>query len=1019
MSSSTPFLGPLSDLVARCVLALERDGDMALERELDACPDLAAEAREQLYALKQAGLLCPASPPEHFGPYRVVRRLGTGGMGTVWLCEQQDPIRREVAIKVMRPGLDHGELLARFQVERQAMARLTDPCIARVLDSGLTPDHRPFLVMDYVPGVAITQFCDARSMTVPQRLRVFAQVCDAVQHAHHKGILHRDLKPSNVLVVERDGEPLPVIIDFGVAKCVTGALQGVTQHTLPGRLVGTPEYMSPEQARSDVDIDTRTDVYSLGALLYELLTGCLPIDAAQFRNLADIGRVLNEVEPMRLSVRLASRSDAERARHAAHCSTMPLALIRTLRGELEWITERAMAKQRDERYSTPADLAQDVRRYLAREPITAGPPSRWYALRKFCSRHRLPLASLAALGLALAAMTAVSLWFWRDAAAAERVALASNASLEQNLDSALLALDRMVALGADGLRTPGSEPMRRELLAMALDLHAQLGAGGAAAPRLTAALAGALGRSAQLHQDLGELESAAQQLERAERALQSLGEHLPSTAWLQVARAALLCGTLRSARGDHDRARLHFLAACTASERGSVDLGDAPTANRAALDSTRIAALRALSDLLTATDAEGARNLLLETVPLAEQLLARPEAPIEARAAALLVFTRTAWLGSESRDPKDTLDYLRRALRGAETLLLAHHDLPHQLPLMPVFQQVATVSLRMHEIDLSQRALAPLQATLRAAIEAEPAVASHRFDLAKALMCQSLIDGGRRPLAEVIAMEEEALRLQEQAIPELGNSPEQRIWQLGNLLDYAMRRLDWYQDERYRAAVDLDRVALRMASAAKVWNSLPEAFQNDRHARESWLSSFVLRATLGGIRKDMTVVRVAHAEGFAFAEAMLRDNPDIVQTRLLRADLSLTSAFAELAAGDPPRAWHQELAQLQDLRDSASAFASKARWPRLGERLPRSQALLRQLLANPGPSTQTLRAASLLVDLAAAADSASAAAAALELRHTAIECLAASRQNGLPATELDAARFVSLRSMPTFQRLTR
>jgi serine/threonine protein kinase len=1014
MSSSSPFLGPLSDLVARCVLAYERDGDPAVELELEAYPALAAEARQQLASLEQAGLLSLPTPPERFGPYRVVRRLGSGGMGTVWLCLQDQPIQREVAIKVMRPGLDHAELLARFQVERQAMAMLTDPCIARVLDSGLTTDRRPYLVMDYVPGVAITQFCDARRMSVQQRLALFAQVCDAVQHAHHKGIVHRDLKPSNVLVMERDGEPLPVIIDFGVAKSVTGAVQGMTLHTLPGRLLGTPEYMSPEQARSDLDIDTRTDVYSLGVLLYELLTGCLPLASDQLRNLADLGRVIGEVEPMRASARVAGLTDAERQQRAECRRSSQLAMLRALRGELEWITGRAMEKRRDRRYSTATDFAQDVRRYLAKEPISAGPPSRWYALRKFCLRHRLPVATLAGTGMLLAAMTAISVWFWRDASAAERTALASNERLEQNLDSALMALDRMVALGADGLRTPANEPMRRALLAMALDLHEQLSSGGAPAPRLTAALASALARSAELHQDLGETRQAGQQLERAEQALQTLGETLPAAASLNVGRARLLCGRLRKMQGALDRARQHFEAAWASCKHG-----DASLLYLEDLEATQLAAMRELADLDTATDTDAARDMLRAALPLADALLANNATTIESRATALLTITRLAWLESESRDPKDALLLLTRALQFIEAECAKTSELPHRLPLTPALQQISSASLRMHAGDLAQRALTPLQSTLREAIQAEPTVPSHRMDLSKALMCQSLLVDDRLPPAQILAMEEEALQLEEQAIPELGNSPELRVVLLGDLLDFAMRRLDWYEGESYRAAVDLDRVALRMAAAATIWNDLPEAYRRDRHPRESWFGSFILRVTLARIRSDVAAARAAQSEGLAFADALLRDHPDVVQTRLMRADLNLTSALAELSGGDPRKAWTAHLAQLEDLRISAPAFASRARWPRLGERLPRTKMLLRSLLALAADPFLARQAATELVGLATAADQATNGAAALELRLGAVECLAAAKANGLPTAELAAAEFDSLRSLPAFLRLTR
>ncbi len=372
-------------------------------------------------------------PGQRVGPYTVVRLLGAGGMGAVHLAEQTDPVRREVALKVIRRGMDSRQVVARFAAEQQALARMDHPCIARVLDAGETADGRPYFVMEYVPGEPLTAHCDRRGLGLPARLDLFVQVCEGVQHAHQRGIIHRDLKPSNVLVTEAGGAPLPKIIDFGVAKAVEQRLTERTLFTELGVLVGTPEYMSPEQAEiSPVDVDTRTDVYSLGVLLYELLTGELPFDPAELRaaGFDEICRRIREVEPPAPSVRLAGAgrraTDAARRRGA----DLPT-LRRAITGEMDWITLRALEKERDRRYGSPAELAADIRRHLAHEPVSAGPPSAAYRLRKFIRRNRALVASLALIFVALALGAALATAFGLREAQERRRADAALRDLEE------------------------------------------------------------------------------------------------------------------------------------------------------------------------------------------------------------------------------------------------------------------------------------------------------------------------------------------------------------------------------------------------------------------------------------------------------------------------------------------------------------------------------------------------------------------------------------------------------------
>jgi WD40 repeat protein/serine/threonine protein kinase len=344
------------------------------------------------------------APDATIGPYRLIEKLGEGGMGIVWLARQEHPIRREVALKVVKPGTDSAQVLSRFDTERQALAILSHPNIATVYDAGLTDDGRPYFAMEYVPGSPITTFADLRELPIAARLELFLQLCDAVEHAHQKGVLHRDLKPANILVQDRDGRPVVKVIDFGVAKALGPALSLERTATQIGSLVGTPEYMSPEQAGlTESGVDTRTDIYSLGLVLYELLVGALPFDAGELRRkaLLEVLRVIREDEPPRLASRLTSQTDAEIKEIAKRRLTEPRALVRQLRGDLEWITNRALEKEPMRRYASASELGADVRRHLSSEPVSAGPPDVRYRLGKLIRRHR---AGAIAAGVALTAL---------------------------------------------------------------------------------------------------------------------------------------------------------------------------------------------------------------------------------------------------------------------------------------------------------------------------------------------------------------------------------------------------------------------------------------------------------------------------------------------------------------------------------------------------------------------------------------------------------------------------------------
>jgi len=358
------------------------------------------------------------STAERIGPYRILSRIGEGGMGVVYLAEQEKPVRRRVALKVIKPGMDSRAVLARFEAERQALALMDHPGIARMLDAGTTPEGRPYFAMEHVPGVPLDSYCEKRRLDLDQRLRLFMEVCQAVLHAHQKAVLHRDLKPSNVLVADVEGRPVPKIIDFGLAKALGHSLTDKTLFTQQGLVVGTPEYMSPEQIDpSALAVDTRTDVYSLGVILYRLLTGTLPFSTESIRKAGHVGAMreiqslICEVDAERPSSKVTSSHQVAEA--AARSMRTPSAsLIRRLRGDLDWIVLKSLEKDRNRRYATVTDLSEDVRRHLESEPVQARPPSAAYRLRKLVRKNTGILSALAALFVLLAAGVVTSTGFY-------------------------------------------------------------------------------------------------------------------------------------------------------------------------------------------------------------------------------------------------------------------------------------------------------------------------------------------------------------------------------------------------------------------------------------------------------------------------------------------------------------------------------------------------------------------------------------------------------------------------------
>jgi serine/threonine protein kinase len=472
--------------------AHEQAGDFLAEPLVKAVPtsDLPSAGPEEKSQSIDPSFQAEA-PGTLIGPYKLLQLLGEGGMGAVYVAEQQQPVKRRVALKVIKPGMDTARVLARFAAERQALALMDHTNIAKVLDAGSTQAGRPYFVMELVKGVPITRYCDELHLPLRERLELFVPVCQAIQHAHQKGIIHRDIKPSNVLVCIQDGKPVPKVIDFGVAKALHQKLAERTMYTEVGAVLGTLEYMSPEQAElSALDIDTRADVYALGVLLYELLTGSTPLDRKRLKQaaLTEAMRLIREEEPVKPSTRLTQSKDSL-ASLASLRRTEPNRLKKEVRGELDWIVMKCLDKDRTRRYETANGLARDVQHYLNDEAVEACPPSTGYRLQKFARKNRQLLATAAAFALFLIVAALFSAFqAWRARAAELRAieneaqasrerdeAVAQRQRADRNYALARQAVDNYLSKVADNERLKGADlhGMRKELLESALRFYEQ------------------------------------------------------------------------------------------------------------------------------------------------------------------------------------------------------------------------------------------------------------------------------------------------------------------------------------------------------------------------------------------------------------------------------------------------------------------------------------------------------------------------------------------------------------------
>ena len=508
-----------------------------------------AAANPLLEALPAVAILDLNGPVERpgmqIGRYKLLENIGEGGMGVVYMAEQREPVRRTVALKVIKPGMDTHQVVARFEAERQALALMNHPNIAKVLDAGATELGRPYFVMELVKGVPVTEFCDRQKFDNRQRLGLFITICGAVQHAHQKGLIHRDIKPSNLLVEMHDVTPVPKVIDFGVARAIGQQLTEKTLHTGFNQLIGTPLYMSPEQAGlSSIDVDTRSDVYSLGVLLYELLTGHTPFESETLRKASfeEMRRMIREVDPPTPSVRVSTLEAKDQSTICEHRGVDVRRISKSLRGELDWIVMKAVEKDRNRRYDSPAAFAADIQRYLNDEPVLASPPSTYYRIQKFTTRNRRFIATATIVAVALLIGTVVS---FGQAIEAQQARINTEASLRRESEArnqteesfkiarqAIEATTKKIARDPR-LREANNLAMRKELLATSLPFYERLGKQKTNDIRLQLEMAITSRDLAGLHKHLGDREAMRAEYQRAIASFEALSKSLPNAAEIQ------------------------------------------------------------------------------------------------------------------------------------------------------------------------------------------------------------------------------------------------------------------------------------------------------------------------------------------------------------------------------------------------------------------------------------------------------------------------------------------------------
>lgn len=842
-----------------------------LDRHLDT---IVAGVQRALNRAVTAAVSDASSLPKYIGPYRVLDLLGEGGMGSVFRAEQRSPIRRIVALKRIKPGMDTHDVLARFESERQALARMDHPHIAKVLDAGADELGRPYFVMEFVPGKPITEFADENRLSIERRLQLFAQVCQAIAHAHTKAIIHRDVKAGNVLAYTADGRPVSKVIDFGIAKALTAdRLTDRSYATAHGSAVGTYEYMSPEQAEGSPDIDTRTDVYSLGVLLYELLSGAKPFDAETLQQAADaeIRRIIREVEPPRPSTRLSSQPDAAKA--AAARSIRIEALTSQLKSELEWIPLKAMRKERERRYASPLEMVEDIQNYLDNRPLKAGPESLAYRLRKTVRRNRLPL--VAAL-LAVAALGTGTAFYVRSIRAEQQRteaaldlfleeqrrkddaladAKAQSALAAQRLDEKRQALDQMLSAFSDhqlkGLS--GSQPVRRLFLERGLEQYQALLSDRSSDADVLVHTIDTLRELSTVHQEIGDRDAQFACLDSAVGMARTAVASDPGNIRFRAALGETLCDLAQAHFGHGEDAEMAPLAQEGVAVMETL-LGEHPSEPAFQAGLGRLLIVYAVRDRQSVDEQAAERSVAL----LRQAVAAHPENAIWLSELGRAI-NNCAWAALASADPKrqeafsEALDYQNRAIRLQPTLTAAHVR--------------------------RSRFVRNLTETLRS---------QGKYDEAKALLDSTIADS-RRFMADNPAVAEAPLTLSElldelAVVQFLLNRPDDALKTYEEIiqLNDALAQREPHHDKYPINSVD---ASLSIADIHSTWNRIPDAIQ----ALESVASRSVARMSTRA-RSDPLLSRLLRVH-YMLAELQRMSHRHEVAHKTLQAALELFDQY--------------------------------------------------------------------------------------------------------------------------------